>query len=125
MSEQSAFQVQPAYVEKSSNKKRLVIIFLVVLLLLIAGLGALYLLGSSSSKHTFTPTNPIPTAPALSPTSSSSVSAQLTATPSAGLNPTPSLSSLTVSVLNGSGTAGAAGKVASVLTSAGFTHVTT
>jgi flagellar basal body-associated protein FliL len=125
MSEASSFQVQqPTYVEKSSNKKRLVVIFLVVLLLLIAGLGALYLLGSSA-KHSPNPTNPIPTETAASPTPTSSTSAQLSATPSAALSPTPNLTSLTVSVLNGSGTPGAAGKVADALKNVGLTNVTT
>lgn len=122
--EESPFQQQPKYVEKSSNKKRLVTIFFVVLVLLIAGLGALYLLGNSA-KHTTTPTTPVPTVIASTPTPTASSSAQLTATPSASISPTANPTSLSVTVLNGSGTAGAAGKIADALTSAGFTNVTT
>src|SRR6266568_4689817 len=61
MDNNSAFQSQPAYVQKASNKKRLVIIFLVLLVVIIAALGALYLLGSSSKHPTSAPTTPIPT----------------------------------------------------------------
>jgi hypothetical protein len=124
MSEESSFQVDPSYVGKSSNKKRLVVIFFVVLLLLIAGLGALYLLGSSAKHSSFKPTNPIPTETMTSPTPSSSTSAQLTATPSAALSPTLVPTSLKVSILNGSGTPGAAGAVADALKNGGFTNVT-
>ena len=123
MNEDSSFQQQPAYVGKTSNKRRLVTIFLVVLVLLIAGLGALYLLGST--KHQSTPTNPIPTEMVSTPTPASSSSAQLTATPSAAVSPTVNPASLRISVLNGSGTAGAAGAVADALKNAGFTKVTT
>jgi LytR cell envelope-related transcriptional attenuator len=124
MNEDSPFQQQPAYVGKASNKRRLVTIFFVVLVLLIAGLGALYLLGST--KHQSAPTNPIPTETMATPTPASSSSAQLTATPSAAvISPTVNPSSLRVSVLNGSGTPGAAGAVADALKNAGFTSVTT
>jgi LytR cell envelope-related transcriptional attenuator len=124
MEEGSTFQQQPAYVQKSSNKKHLITIFFVVLLLIIAGLGALYLLGKSA-KHPTTPTNPVPTEVVSTPTPASSSSAQLTATPSASVSPTVDPASLSVSVLNGSGTPGAAGAVADALKNAGFTSVTT
>ncbi|HSX08769.1 MAG TPA: LytR C-terminal domain-containing protein [Candidatus Saccharimonadales bacterium] len=123
MNEESPFQQQPAYVGKTSNKRRLITVFFVVLVLIIIGLGALYLLGSS--KHEVTPTNPIPTETMATPTPASSASAQLSATPSAVVSPTANPSTVRVSVLNGSGTAGAAGAVADTLKNAGFTNVTT
>jgi len=122
--ESSSFQGQPAYVGHTSNKKRLVTIFFVVLLLLIAGLGALYLLGSSA-KHTANPTNPISTQTASTPTPAAVTPTQPSATPSAALSPTSSPTAMSVSVLNGSGTPGAAGKIADALKNAGFTRVTT
>ena len=124
MDEGSAFQQQPAYVQKTSNKKHLITIFFVVLLLVIAGLGALYLLGKSA-KHSVSPTNPIPTEMISTPTPASSTSAQLTTTPTATASPTVNLTTLSVSVLNGSGTPGAAGKIADALKNAGFTNITT
>lgn len=128
MENESPFQTQPAYVQKSSNKKRLVIIFVVLFWVIVIALGALYLLGSSAKHPTSSPTNPIPTSQVSAPPGASSTSAQLTATPSAAVSPTAasaSLTSLSVSVLNGSGIPGAAGKVASALKSAGFSSVTT
>lgn len=126
MNGDSAFQTQPTYVvEKTSNRRRLVIIFLVVFLLIIAALGALYLLGSSARHIPTQPTNPVPTqVPAAKPTPASS-SAQLTPTAGVTASPTPALTSLSVSVLNGSGTPGAAGQTAAALKSAGFTNITT
>jgi flagellar basal body-associated protein FliL len=125
MENESPFQTQPAYVQKASNKRRLVIIFLVVFLLIVAALGALYLLGSSAKHQSNPPTNPIPTAQTAASPTPASISAQLTVTPAATVSPSVALTSLTVSVLNGSGIPGAAGKVASALKSAGFSNVTT
>lgn len=128
MENESPFQTQPAYVQKTSNRKRLVIIFVVLFWVIVIALGALYLLGSSTKHSTNAPTNPVPTTQVSAAPADSSTSAQLTATPSAAVSPTAassSLTALTVSVLNGSGTPGAAGKVASALKSAGFSNVTT
>jgi len=124
MNGESAFQGQPAYVQKTSNKKRLVIIFIVVFLLIIAALGALYLLGSTS-KHTPQPTNPVPSVTVSATPTPASPSAQLSPTPEALLSPTAKPTTLSVIVLNGSGTPGAAGGVASALKTAGYTDVTT
>jgi flagellar basal body-associated protein FliL len=125
----SAFQTQPAYVQKASNRKRLIIIFLVVLVLIIAALGALYLLGSSAKHPTSAPTAPVPTEAIVATPTPASTSAQLTPTGATGkVTPTAAaakVGSLTVSVLNGSGIAGAAGETATSLKSAGFTNVTT
>lgn len=129
MNEDSPFQVQPAYVQKTSSKKKLITIFFVVLLLVIAGLGALYLLGSSAKNSSAKPTNPVSnsTVVAQTPTPSASSSAQVSATPAAAATvaPTTNPSSLSISVLNGSGTPGAAGQAADALKKAGFTDVTT
>jgi len=129
----SAFQTQPAYVQKSSNRKRLIIIFLIVLVLIVTALGALYLLGSSAKKPPVAPTAPVPTQMPVTPTPAS---ASATLSPSAGaavtptkatskVAPTSSPADLSVSVLNGSGTPGAAGQTASAMKSAGYTNVTT
>jgi hypothetical protein len=127
MDNQSAFQTQPAYVQRASNRRRLVIIFLVVLLLIIAALGALYLLGSSAKKTTQPPTTPIPTAETITATPTpASVSAKLT--PTSAVTPTGAaadVSTLNVSVLNGSGVPGAASNVATSLKSAGYSNITT
>jgi flagellar basal body-associated protein FliL len=129
MDNNSAFQTQPAYVQKTSNRKRLIIIFLVILVLIIVALGALYLLGSSAKKPPVQPTAPIPTQAQLATPTPASSSAQLSPTPKitggATAAPTPATTSLSISVLNGSGTAGAAGQTASALKTAGFTDVTT
>ena len=125
MNEQSPFQTQPAYVEKTSHKKRWVTIFFVVLILIIAALGALYLLGGSG-KHPITqPTTPVPTETLSASPTPATNSATLTSTPSATIAPSPALTSLKISVLNGSGVAGAADKMASALKNAGYTNVTT
>jgi LytR cell envelope-related transcriptional attenuator len=127
MSEDSPFQGQPSYVAKSSNKKRLVVVFLVVFLLVIAGLGALYLLGSTTKKAAKPATTmPLPTEVMSTPTPEATSSAKLSVTPTAtssasAIDP----ATLKVSVLNGSGTPGAAGKIATALKTAGFTNVTT
>ena len=124
MSDESVFQGQPAYVQRTSNKKRLVVIFIVVLLLIIAALGALYLLGSST-KHTPQPTNPIPSVTISEAPTPASPSAQLSPSPEASISPTAASTSLAITVLNGSGTPGAAGQVATALKTAGYTDVTT
>jgi LytR cell envelope-related transcriptional attenuator len=127
MSDESPFQGQPRYVTvKTSHKKRWVIIFLVVLLLVITALGALYMLGSSV-KHPAPPiANPIPTETiAVTPTPATSSASVTTITPAVTNSPTVDVSALRVSVLNGSGVAGAADKTASALKTAGYSHVTT
>lgn len=125
MSDQSPFQGQPTYVEKTSHKKRLVTIFFIVLILIIAALGALYLLGSPT-KHPITqPTTPIPTETMSATPTPATSSATLTSTPSATVTPSLTLTSLRISVLNGSGIPGAADKLASALKDAGYTTVTT
>ena len=125
MNEQSPFQGQPPYVEKTSHKKRWVTIFFVVLILIIAGLGALYLLGGSGKHSIAQPTTPLPTETISEQPTPATSSASLTSTPSATIAPSGTLTSLGISVLNGSGVAGAADKMASGLKNAGYTNVTT
>jgi hypothetical protein len=125
MSDQSPFQTQPAYVEKSSNKKRWITLFFVVLVLVIAGLGALYLLGSTAKHPAPAPTTPLPTEIISATPTPASTSAQLSVTPTATPSSAVDLTSLTVGVLNGSGTPGVAQKAATQLKSAGFSNVTT
>lgn len=135
MDNNSAFQTQPAYIQKSSNRKRLVIIFLVIFVLVIVALGALYLLGSSAKKPPIQPTAPVPTQTPLASPTPASASAQVSptaevttaakTTPATKATPTPAKTALSISVLNGSGTPGAAGQTASALKSAGYTNITT
>ena len=129
MNEQSAFQEQPAYVQKTSNKKRLLVIFFVVLVLLIIGLVGLYFLGGSA-KRQMQPTAPIPTT-APPPVATATPEASTSAKPTLTLTATPSAmtkldrTTIAVSVQNGSGTAGVAQKYATILKNAGYTKVST
>jgi LytR cell envelope-related transcriptional attenuator len=126
MNETSPFQEQPAYVQKTSNKKRLLIIFFVILIILIGGLAALYLIGGSAKHKQLPTTKPIPTAeasPTIAVTPEASNSASLTATPSAATKLDRTV--LQISVQNGSGTVGAAQKIADILKKAGYTKITT
>ncbi len=107
----SSFPGFPTYVEKTSRTGRRIFLFLVVLLLLAgAVLGGLYYLGmSGGQKLSFLPSKPTPTLIPETPTPSPS--------------PTPVLArkDLSVAVLNGSGTAGAAGTMADYLKGLGYT----
>ncbi len=124
MSDESVFQGQPAYVEKTSNKKRFITIFFVLFLVIVTALGALYLLGSTSKRTMPQPANPIPTEVKTATPTPATASALLSTTPSATGSPAVKLALLSITVLNGSGTPGAAGKIASALKSAGFTDIT-
>lgn len=101
----------PSYVERSSPKPKLLLTFIIVLLLIIAALAGLYFLGANSNKELVqsVPIVPTPTAGALP-----------TATP-APTQPALERSGLTVAILNGSGTAGAARGVSSTLNGLGYT----
>lgn len=108
MKDEVPFQDFTSYTEKSGSKKGLAI-FLAVLLLIAVGIGGLYFLGKNRSTES----------PAVSqPTSAPTVEEEPTPT----LEPTPALerSDLTVSVLNGSGTRGAAGSTAELLRKLGY-----
>ncbi len=101
----------PSYVERSSPKPKLLLTFIIVLLLIVAALAGLYFLGSNSKKELVQsiPLVPTPTAGAVSnPTT-------------APTQPTLERSALTVAILNGSGTAGAARGVSSTLNGLGYT----
>lgn len=134
-----AFQGYETVDKKSSRRYWLIILFL-VLLLLLAGLtyaGYQYFL-MQQKHHSATPT-PIPTQMPINtptPMASSSATASLsgtlapsqtgktgktTPTPSAGIK----RSKTTISVLNGSGIPGAAGKIATYLQGLGYSIGTT
>lgn len=113
MKDEVPFSDFPAYSEKSTNKKPLAI-FLIILLLIAAGVGGLYFLGRSrgaESQNAAVPTQspteaPLPT---VVPTSIKELKR----------------SELEVSVLNGSGVAGAANSTAATLRSLGYTVAST
>jgi hypothetical protein len=118
-----------ATVTKTASKSRLVLIFL----FLIIGAGLLFvgvkLLGMQSSNKQVAVVTPTPTLmPTDTPTPevTATPSASLTPTPSTKLTPSPTVTqSLTLSVLNGSGTPGAAGDMASALKKLGYTVAST
>lgn len=107
----ASFPGFPTYVEKSSNTGRKVL-FLVVIMIIIAVivLAGLYFLGQSRLKNfSFAPARPTPT--------------QAPVTPTTQPTPTPKLlrKDLSITVLNGSGTKGAASVMADYLTGLGYT----
>lgn len=108
-----SFSDFPSYVERSSPKPKLFLIFILVFLLVIAALAGLYFLGANKNSNllqsgTATPSPTIVTAPIP------------TATPVI-TQPPIERSELTVSILNGSGTAGAARGISSYLNGLGYT----
>lgn len=107
-----SFSEFPSYVERSSPRPRLFLIFFIVLLLIIAALAALYFIGASSGKNILQTIAPVST-----PTPIVAVVPTSLPTPT-----TPQLerSELTVAILNGSGTAGAAKGVSSTLDELGY-----
>ena len=135
MKQDSPFQDFPAYVEKSSPKSKFVIIFVVVLFLLVGTLAGLYFLGITSKKSSSTmmpvPTQAIvPTAvPEASPSASVNAKPSGSAKPTGKITPSPTVVSkktvdrslLTIAVLNGSGTAGAAKQISAALNGLGYT----
>ncbi len=114
MKDEVPFSDFPAYTEKSSSKFKALGILLIVILLIGGVVGGLYFLGrnnNSDSNIVNTPTDfPVPTESALP-----------TATPAKDLE----RSDLEVSVLNGSGVAGAANSTAAKLRSLGYEVVST
>lgn len=113
MKDEAPFQDFPVYAEKSTNKPKAFMIFLFVVLLIAAVVGGLYVLGNSqkSASNTAAPTQ----APTEEPLPTDA--------------PTPSIElkkgDLRVSVLNGSGVAGAANSTASTLRALGYSVVST
>lgn len=112
MKDEVSFQDFPSYSEKGGRKKPMVAFF--VVLLIIAGvIAGLFFLGRSGQS--------VPEEePAAVPTETVSVP---TVEPTPTIEPTPDLdrADLSISVLNGSGTAGVAGDVADVLRDLGYT----
>lgn len=103
----------PSYVERSSPKPRFLLIFFIVLLLIIAALAGLYFLGANSGNNLLQ-TKPVAPAP-------SSPLAQETPTATPVITQPPlERSELTVAILNGSGTPGAARGVSATLNELGY-----
>ncbi len=138
MNDELSFQEMPSYVERSRRKPRLLFVFIAIFLLAIAlGVG-LYFLGarnkSPESKvapvpsSNLTPTKSPTTGPSATQSASVSPSGKTTPTPiksgpTAGPSPKAELdrSKLTIAVLNGSGTPGAAKGISSYLNGLGYT----
>ena len=102
----------PSYVERSSTKPRLLLIFIIVFLLVVAALAALYFIGLNNNKNLVQsiPAVPTPTSGvALIPTEAPTIS-QIA----------PERGELTIAILNGSGTAGAARGISSYLNGLGY-----
>lgn len=118
MSEDSSFSNYPSYGEKNSRKSHFVAFFFIILIIVIIILVGLYFLGASK-KGTFNP---------LTPSNNAAAPTPLRPTDSAGQAPTSTPTplpldrgDLSITVLNGSGVAGAAGDVSEVLKDLGYT----
>ncbi len=129
----SAFQGIETVEKKSSKRPK--VIFLFFLLLVLVG-GLLYMgyqyagLKQTKQKEVAAPTPTVSLIPTDTPVSTASGTPTILVTPKASAKITPTTtvnantvkrSSISVSVLNGSGTPGAAGKVATFLKSLGYT----
>lgn len=115
MSDDASFTQYPSYGEKNARKSHFVAIFFIILFVVILILVGLYFLGASK-KGTF---NPLTVKPTEAPSASTEEGEQ---TPTA--TPTPvqlERSDLSLTVLNGSGVAGAAGDVSEILEDLGYT----
>lgn len=110
MKEDASSQDESIYSERSSKSPFLIIIFFTVLVLVIVAAGGLYYL-NIQNKQSSPPISPMPQ-PTISITPTSSISAT-----SVELK----RSDLVISVLNGSGTSGAARGISSLLTNLGYT----
>lgn len=108
-----SFSDFPSYVERSSPKPKLFLIFILVFLLVIAALAGLYFLGANKNNN-FLQTRTV------APTPTIIVAPIPTATPVI-TQPPIERSGLTVTILNGSGTAGAARGISSYLNGLGYT----
>lgn len=113
MKDEVAFQDYPTYSEKSGGKKSMVA-FIVVLLIIAAVIAGLFFLGRNNGTDQDGSTT--------APTESISIPT-VVEEPTPTVEPTPELerADLSVRVLNGSGTAGAAGKIADILRELGYT----
>lgn len=126
-------QQSPTYVERSSGKPKIIIIFIVLLFLVIAVLVGLYFFGGMSKKSSLKVSLPIPTQVMKPPTTPSTASISASASPSGAMTASSSgkqtssamgtgeRSKLSVAILNGSGTPGAAKGIATYLGGLGYT----
>lgn len=112
--------------QKSSSPKKKAFIYVVLFAVIIGAAifaGNYFLSGKSSSAKPMPTVAQAPTA-TPTPTPSATISAtptkEITPTPSSKVTPTAAAKTLQVEVLNGSGTPGLAGKVASLLRSDGY-----
>ena len=116
----------------SAKKRAFIYVLLFVVLIGLAIVAGNYFLSSKKAKSKVEPT-PTPTPPIVIPTATptASPSGKSTPTPTVKVSPTAKVSptvspttavskTLTIQVLNGSGTKGEAGKVASLLKAAGY-----
>ncbi len=112
MSEDSSFSNYPSPADKNSHKSHFVAVFFIILIVVIIILVGLYFLGASK-KGTFNPM--IPSTQKATPTPKE-VAPTITPTPVALER-----SELEISVLNGSGVAGAAKDISTHLEDLGYT----
>jgi hypothetical protein len=111
---------QPSYIQQKPNGKRLVIIFCIIGILVLICLVGLYMLGNMQRT----------TQKAKSPTATQTAMKEPREMPTAIVSKEPTSApidkeTLSITVLNGSGTVGAAQKVAKMLTASGYTKVKT
>jgi hypothetical protein len=115
---------------RASSPKRKAFIYVILFILIIGAAifaGNYFLSQKTTSETSPTPT-PTPTleatpTPTVEP--SATPSGKVTPTPTGKITPTSSTKSLEIEVLNGSGTSGQAGKVATLLKNAGYTVTST
>lgn len=119
MSGEAPFQDFPSYTERQSRSSKVVVLFLVLFFVVVAIFVGLYFLGKNAEEKRESVAS-VPTQ-MVSPTTIVSPE-EKKASPSASPTPEKTLerSELRVVVLNGSGIAGAAGKVSTVLKNAGY-----
>ena len=137
MKDEVPFQDFPAYERQTRKKPKAFVLLLITALMVASVVGGLFFLGQgkkSDSKVSVTPTQSPTSAPTLEPTESASATVTPTkkVTPASQrgeptAKPTPkvaqgasSRSDLNVSVLNGSGVAGAGQKIADYLSGLGY-----
>lgn len=118
----SPLQQYPPFVKKSSSSMRMIVFFLLFIIVVAALFIGIYLLNKNAQEQK-------PAVVVQAPTSAPTPTPEPTteATPSGSLTPSPTgkageeVSKVSVEVLNGSGTPGAAGGIAKTLRDLGYT----
>ncbi len=124
-----SFDNFPTFTAKSTNRKNFFLFIILFFLILTSILVGLYLLGATKKNSKVIKS--VPAAPTVTPLPTSSASAVLRVSPSVKSSPTSEISpvekstnldrsKLSVSVLNGSGIAGAAKEVSAYLQGLGY-----